>query len=90
MGEEERKKMPAETETRDSAIKSNFELAMKILKQEIKKMYHPFWKLNKAFGDWVLYEFSAWLKGSEAKCKKGDDRYEILVRKLIYAWCAYL
>lgn len=35
---------------------------MKILKQEIKKMYHPFWKLNKVFADYLANEFSNFLK----------------------------
>jgi hypothetical protein len=54
---------------RDTASRGNFELAMKILRQEIKKMYHPFWKLNKSFADYLSNEFSIWLKSAESGCE---------------------
>lgn len=59
--EEEIKKLQEEKELKDSTIRSNFELSIKILRQELRKMYHPFWKLNKAFGDYLSNEFSEWL-----------------------------
>ena len=61
MTEEDKKKIQEEKEMRDTTSRSNFEQAIKILRQEIKKMYHPFWKLNKAFADYVSNEFSAFL-----------------------------
>jgi 2-oxoglutarate dehydrogenase complex dehydrogenase (E1) component-like enzyme len=44
-------------EIRQSQQKQNIDLASNVLKKEIQKMHHPFWKLNKAFVDYIASDF---------------------------------
>lgn len=44
---------------RQSQQKQNIDLASNVLKKEIQKMHHPFWKLNKAFVDYIASDFMA-------------------------------
>lgn len=67
----------------DSVIKERLKTLALVMRKEINRIHHPFWKLNKTFAEYCLNELSELLPAAE-------EAYESFIQRLILEWCSYL